>query len=105
MLLADCADLADVIDKADVSFRCSVALADTDVSEALQEVGPGVGPYPVPKGQAHLMVAVRVTLQGKRKRRNKAPNNAGCQTQSSPSISFTKESKVNGGASLLVDHC
>lgn len=62
MLLADSADLADVVDKADVPFRCSVALTDTDVSEPLQEVSPGVGPYPVPQGQAHLMVAVLVAL-------------------------------------------
>lgn len=44
ILLADSADLADVVDKAGVSFRCSVALTDPDVSEPLQEVSPGVGP-------------------------------------------------------------
>lgn len=44
MLLADSADLADVVDKAGISFRCSVELTDPDVSEPLQEVSPGVGP-------------------------------------------------------------
>lgn len=90
MLLADSADLADVVDKADVSFRCSVALTDTDVSKSLQEVSPGVGPYPVPHGQAYFMIAVSVTLhEGKKREGTKAPSTK----WRSSSISFPKRQK------------
>lgn len=67
ILLAESADLADVVDEADVSFGCSVALTDPDVPEPFQEVSPGVRADPVPNGQAHFMVAVCVALhEGKK---------------------------------------
>lgn len=77
MLLADSTDLANVVDKADVSFCCSVAFTDTDISEPLQEISPGVRPYPVPHGQSHFMVSVSVTLQGGEQQRCSLPSTGG----------------------------
>lgn len=74
VLLADSTDFANVVDKADVSFCCSVAFADSDVSEPLQEITPGVRPYPVPYGQSHFMVSVSVTLQGGEQQRCSPPS-------------------------------
>lgn len=77
MLLADSTDLANVVDKSDVSFCCSVAFTDTDVSEPLQEISPGVRPDPVPHRQSHFMVSVSVTLQGGEQQRCSLPSTGG----------------------------
>lgn len=95
MLLADSANLADVVDKADVSLCCSVAFRDADVSKPLQELGPGVRPYPVPHGQSHFMVSVSVALQGGKeemepKHCSLSSTEAG-QNSSFSDVKFTKE--------------
>lgn len=63
MLFANSSNFADVVDKANISFCCSVAFADTNVPKALQEISPGVGSYPVPQSQSDFMISVIVSLE------------------------------------------
>lgn len=63
MLLANSSNFANVVDKANIPFCCSVAFADTNVPKPLQEVSPGVGPYPVPQSQSDFMISVVVFLE------------------------------------------
>lgn len=94
MLLADSTDLADVVNKANVSFCCSITFTDTDVSEPLQEISPRVRPYPVPQGQSHFMVSVSVTLQGGEQKRCLLPSTDRCQNSTFSGIKFTKEVRL-----------
>lgn len=91
MLLAYGADLADVVEKADVSFCRAVAFTDPDVSEPLQEVSPGVGAYPVAQGQSHFMVSVPVVLQrgGRRRDGTNASMEFTTEKRSSQNLKFT----------------
>lgn len=66
MLLANRSDFANVVDKAYISFCCSVALTDTNVPEPLQEFSPGVRSHPVPQRQSDFMISIIVSLEGKR---------------------------------------
>lgn len=67
MLLANCSNFANVVDKAYSSLCGSVAFADTNVPEALQELGPGVRPDSISHGESHLVIAVTVTLEEERR--------------------------------------
>lgn len=63
MLFANCSNFANVVDKAYGSLCGSVALADADVPEAVEEVSPGVGSDPVSHGKSHSVIPVAVTLE------------------------------------------
>lgn len=66
MLFANCPNFANVVDKADGSLCGSIAFADTNVPEAIQELGPGVRPDPVSHGESHLVIPVTVALEERR---------------------------------------
>lgn len=70
MLLANGSDFANVVDKANVSLCCSIAFTDTNVPKPIQEISPGVRPYPVPHSHSDFMIGVTVTLE---KRRDETP--------------------------------
>lgn len=63
VLFANCSHFADVVDKADGSLCGAVAFADSNVPEAIQELGPGVRSDPVSHGQSHLVIPVTVALE------------------------------------------
>lgn len=63
MLLANSSNFANVIDKADISFRCSVAFTYMNVPEPVQEISPGVRPYPVPNSHTDFVISVIVSLK------------------------------------------
>lgn len=63
MLFANCSNFANVVDKAYGSLRGSVAFADTNVPEAVQEIGPGICPDPIPHGDPHIVIPVTVALE------------------------------------------
>lgn len=63
MLSPNSSKFANVVDKANISFCRSVAFTDTDVSKSLQEVSPGLGPYPVPQSHSDFMISVIVSLE------------------------------------------
>jgi hypothetical protein len=58
ILFSDSANFSDVINETNVPFRRSVAFTDTDISETLQKVGPGVNSDAVPDCHADLVVSV-----------------------------------------------
>lgn len=62
IFFANSSNFPNVIDKANISFCRSVAFNNTNVPKSLQEVCPGVEPYPVPQSQADFMVSVIVSL-------------------------------------------
>lgn len=63
VFLANSSNFANVVNKSDVSFCCSIAFADMNVPKPIQEVSPGVRPYPVPHSHSDLMIFVTVTLE------------------------------------------
>lgn len=63
MLFANSSNFANVVDKANISFSGSVAFTYTNVSKSLQEISPGVSPYPVPQSQSDFMISVIVFLK------------------------------------------
>lgn len=63
MLFANCSHFANVVDKANGSLCGSVAFADTNVPEAVQELGPCIRSDPVSHGESHLVIPVTVTLE------------------------------------------
>lgn len=63
MFFANSSNFSNVVDKANVSFCRSVAFTDANVPESLQEISPGVCPYPVPQSQADFMISVVVSLE------------------------------------------
>lgn len=68
MLFANCSNLANVVDKAYGSLSGSVAFADTNVPEALQEIGPGIRSDPISHGESHLVILVTVALEEEERR-------------------------------------
>lgn len=63
MLPANCSNFANVVEKADRSFCCSVAFVDMNVPKPLQEIGPGISSYPISDGNTDFMISVSVALE------------------------------------------
>lgn len=63
ILLANCSNFANVVEKAGRSFCCTVGFVDTNVPKPLQEIGPGISSYPVSDGNTDLVIPVSVALE------------------------------------------
>ena len=64
MLPAKSSDFSNIVDKANVSFSCSIAFSDTNVSKSIQKFSPGVSSYPIPQSNPYFMILVIVLLEG-----------------------------------------
>lgn len=67
MLFANCSNFANVVDKANGSLCGSIALADTNIPEAVQEIRPGIRSDSVTHGESHLVIPVTVALEEERR--------------------------------------
>lgn len=63
MLFANGSKFSNIVDKADISFGCSVAFTDLNVPKSMQEFRPRVGPHPVPESQPDFVIPVIVPLK------------------------------------------